>query len=295
MKKLVKDILIVGAGPAGISAALYAVRAGADTVVVSNGMSALGKAEIIENYYGFAEPIRGEELLKNGIANAKRLGVHLEETELLSVRMNDTLNGFIAETKNGSIEAKAVILAAGAARVTPKLKGITELEGHGVSYCAVCDAFFYRKKKVAVIGAGDYALHEASVLLPHAETVALLTDGEDVPESAPDGLEVITKKLEAVEGNGKVRGVLFEDGKTLEVDGVFIAIGTAGSSSIARTMGLMLDGNNIKVDTHMATNIPGVFAAGDCTGGLLQIAKAVYQGAEAGLSAVKYLRSNVKE
>lgn len=295
MKKLVKDILIVGAGPAGISAALYAVRAGADTVVVSNGMSALGKAEKIENYYGFAEPIRGEELLKNGIANAKRLGVHLEETELLSVRMNDTLNGFIAETKNGSIEAKAVILAAGAARVTPKLKGITELEGHGVSYCAVCDAFFYRKKKVAVIGAGDYALHEASVLLPHAETVALLTDGEDVPESAPDGLEVITKKLEAVEGNGKVRGVLFEDGKALEVDGVFIAIGTAGSSSIARTMGLMLDGNNIKVDTHMATNIPGVFAAGDCTGGLLQIAKAVYQGAEAGLSAVKYLRSNVKE
>ena len=290
MEKLTTDILILGAGPAGISAALYAVRGGADVTVVSNGTSALNKAEKIENYYGFSEPISGEELLKNGIANAKRLGVRVEETELLSVRMNDTLNGFIAETKSGSMEARAVILAAGASRVTPKLKGITELEGHGVSYCAVCDAFFYRKKKVAVIGAGAYAAHEASVLVPHAETVALLTDGEPMPPKLSEGIEVITKKLVAVEGNEKVSGVRFEDGTELELDGVFVAIGVAGSTSIARTMGIITEGNSIKTDEHMATNIPGVFAAGDCTGGLLQVAKAVYQGAEAGLSALKYVR-----
>jgi thioredoxin reductase (NADPH) len=93
-----------------------------------------------------------------------------------------------------------------------------------------------------------------------------------------------------VEGGEKVSGVRFEDGTVLKLDGVFVALGTAGSTSIARTMGILLEGSSIRVDEHMATNIPGVFAAGDCTGGLLQIAKAVHEGAEAGLSAVKYLR-----
>lgn len=290
MKACNTDILILGAGPAGISAAVYAKRGGMDVTVVTNGTSALLKAEKIENYYGFAEPVTGKAILDSGMKNAERLGVHVERTELLSVRMNDTLTGFTTETKNGKIEAKAVILAAGASRITPKIAGLTELEGHGVSYCAVCDAFFYRNKRTAVIGAGDYALHEASVLLPHADTVTLLTDGEAAPEGAPDGLEVITKKLAAVEGDEKVSGVRFEDGTVLKLDGVFVALGTAGSTSIARTMGIMLEGSSIRVDEHMATNIPGVFAAGDCTGGLLQIAKAVHEGAEAGLSAVKYLR-----
>lgn len=289
-KRIETRLLILGAGPAGISAALYARRGGAAVTVVTKGSSVLGKAEKIENYYGFAEPVSGAELLKNGIVNAKRLGVRVKETELLSIRLNDTMTGFTAETKNGIIETKAVILAAGASRTMPSIDGIKAFDGHGVSWCAICDAFFYRSKIVAVLGAGDYALHEAAVLAPHAAKVFLLTDGEPAPQNVPAEYEIYTQKVRAVIGEERVAGVQLADGTEIKTDGVFVALGTAGSTSIARTMGLMLDGNNIKVDAHMATNMPGVFAAGDCTGGLLQISKAVYQGAEAGLAAVNYLR-----
>ena len=104
MKACNTDILILGAGPAGISAAVYAKRGGMDVTVVTNGTSALLKAEKIENYYGFAEPVTGKAILDSGMKNAERLGVHVERTELLSIRVNDTLTGFTAETKNGKIE-----------------------------------------------------------------------------------------------------------------------------------------------------------------------------------------------
>ena len=104
-----------------------------------------------------------------------------------------------------------------------------------------------------------------------------------------------TEKIAAIEGDGRVTGVRFEDGTTLSIDGVLLAIGTAGSTALARKMGILLNGTNIKVDDTMATNVPGIFAAGDCTGGLLQVAKAVYEGAKAGLSAVKYVRVKTKK
>lgn len=160
-----------------------------------------------------------------------------------------------------------------------------------MSYCAICDAFFYRGKKVAVIGSGEYAVHEAQVLLPHADMVTLLTNGEPLTAEVPDDVAVCDGKLAAAEGAGRVERVRFADGEVLPLDGLFLAIGTAGSSELARKIGAMLDGADVKVDVHQATNVPGLFAAGDCTGGLLQVAKAVHEGAEAGLSALRYVRS----
>lgn len=285
-----KRLLVVGQGPAGISAAIYARRGGAAVTVLGKGTGALAKAELIENYYGFDEPLSGEELARRGIEGAKRLGVEFVTGELVGLRFKDAMDGFVAEVPGGTIEAEAVVLAMGTSRLAPPIPGLKEREGHGVSYCAICDAFFYRGKEAAVLGAGDYALAEAQALLPHAAKVHLLTNGEKAPENLSEGLVVHTEKLKAIEGEGKVERVIFTGAEALPVSGLFVAVGVAGSTAIAKKLGILLEGAYIKVDDSMATNVPGVFAAGDATGGLLQVAKAVHEGAAAGLSALKFLR-----
>lgn len=284
-------VLIIGAGPAGVSAALYAKRGGAEVTVVYKGSAtgALGRAELIQNYYGLEQAVSGEELERRGIEGARALGIEFVEDELVELAYGDDFKSFKARSAKAEYQAEAVIIAAGASRRSLPMLGLKELEGHGVSYCATCDAFFYRGKTVAVLGAGDYAFHEAEALLPHAGKVYLLTNGEEAGK-VPDGVEVFSEKLSSLQGSDRLEKVVFENGRELPLDGFFVALGTAGSTELARKLGVMLEGGNIKVDAQMAANVPGIFAAGDCTGGLLQIAKAVYQGAEAGLAAVKFLR-----
>lgn len=289
------DILIIGSGPAGISAALYAKRAGADVTVISRGSGALAKAERIENYYGLAEPVSGAELEANGIAGAKRLGVKFVEGEVVGLAMNDDFTGLVVQTAKEKFEAGAVILAAGSTRLAPKIPGLKEMEGKGVSYCAICDAFFYRGKVAAVLGEGEYALHEAEILLPHASKVMLFTNGKEPTIAIPDSIEVHKGKVSAVEaakenGMERVSGVMTEDGTFTPVNGLFVALGTAGSVDLARKIGAAVDNNRIVTDAEMATNVPGLYAAGDCNGGLLQVVKAAYEGAVAGLAAAKYVR-----
>ena len=283
-------VIIIGSGPAGVSAALYARRGGADVTVITKGTGGLAAAEWVENYYGFAEPISGAELEQRGIAGAKRLGVRFEMDEVLAILPADGGKGFCLETVRAAYDADAVILAAGVPRKTLSIPGIREFEGRGVSYCAICDAFFYRGKRVAVIGAGDYALHEAEILRPHVAQLSLLTNGEEPSVVVPDGISVRTQKIVRIEGVRRVQRIVFDDDTAMDVDGIFMAIGTAGSMELARKLGVVLSDGKIVVGKHMETNAPGVYAAGDCTGGLLQIAKAVYEGAEAGLAAVQYLR-----
>ena len=289
------DIIIIGSGPAGVSAALYAKRAGADVTVISRGSGALAKAEKIENYYGLAEPVTGAELEANGIAGAKRLGVEFMEDEVVGIAMNDDFTGLVVQTPNRSSEAKAVVLTAGSTRLAPKIPGLKELEGKGVSYCAICDAFFYREKTVAVLGEGEYALHEAEILLPHASKVMLFTNGKEPTVAIPDTIEVHKEKVTAVEvenvnGMERVSGLRTEDSSLISVQGLFVALGTAGSVDLARKIGAGTENNRVVVDREMATNVPGLYAAGDCTGGLLQVVKAAYEGAVAGLAAAKYVR-----
>ena len=290
------DISIIGSGPAGVSAALYARRAGADVTVISRGSGALAKAEKIENYYGLSEPVTGAELEANGIAGAKRLGVNFIEGEVVGLAMNDDFTGLAVHTPEQVFEAKAVVLAAGSTRLAPKIPGLKELEGKGVSYCAICDAFFYREKTVAVLGEGEYALHEAEILLPHASKVMLFTNGKEPAVKIPDTIEVHKEKVTAVEaenagGMERVSGLRTEDSTVTPVSGLFVALGTAGSVDFARKIGAAVDNNRVVVDKDMSTNVPGLYAAGDCTGGLLQVVKAAYEGAVAGLAAAKYVRN----
>lgn len=199
-------LVIIGGGPAGLSAAIYAVRAGLDVHVLYKDDGALGKTDKIENYFGFPDVISGAELLSRGRAQAERLGAQLHRTEVTGIEYADT--GFAVKTTDGERHADAVLLATGSPRAVPAITGIRTFEGRGVSYCAVCDAFFYRGRAAAVLGQGEYALEEARVLLPVAGSVTLLTNGQSAPENLPDGLAVDTRPVSARRGrrDGRARG-----------------------------------------------------------------------------------------
>lgn len=280
-------ILIIGKGPAGISAALYSARANVDTIVIGRDGGALNKASKIENYYGFAEPISGEHLLSQGIAQAVNAGAKIVDDEVLGISFDGKYN---VSAKGGDYSADAVIIATGTSRTTPRIKGIRELEGRGVSYCATCDAFFFRGKDVAVMGNGEYAVHEALELQPVVGSVTIVTDGKPMEAATPDGINVIEDEIESLIGDEVLESIRFKNGVEKAFGGLFIALGVAGSTDLARKLGAYIEGSRIVVDENMATTLPGLYAAGDCTGGLLQIAKAVYEGAKAGTEAVKFIR-----
>ena len=298
-----EKVIIIGAGPAGISAALYAVRGNLDPLVINNGIGALEKAEKIENYYGLEHPLSGQELYDTGIAQAKALGVRILDAQVLGVGGFDT---FVVKTTEGEFETQSLILATGSKRAAPKIPGVKEFEGKGVSYCAVCDAFFYRGKEVAVLGNSDFALHEAEELSHTASRVTIFTDGKKPEFSRENPLPVNTMKIQAIEGDERVSGIRLKSDVSMQeagtgadsfvpAEGVFVALGTAGSSEMARQIGAELnEKGNIRVNEAMETTVPGLYAAGDCTGGLLQVAKAVHDGAQAGLSACQYVRKLLK-
>lgn len=281
---MIYDVVIIGSGPAGISAALYAKRRKLSVLVISKGIGALEKAEQIENYYGFPGGITGKQLYENGLKQAKALNIDMAEDEVISFLYGES---FEVETVNSSYKARAVILATGSNRITPNIKGIREFEGKGVSYCAICDAFFYKGKDVAVLGNGNYAVHEMEQLKPIVNSVTILTNGEEIVENRNINVEINDKKIREFRGDNSIQEVEFEDGTKKQINGIFVALGTASSNDLARKIGARIENNHIVVDENMQTTVPGLFACGDCTGGLLQISKAVYEGAKAGLAVLK--------
>lgn len=286
------DVIIIGAGPAGVSASLYTKRAGLNTLIVYNEKSDLQKADKIENYYGFVEGISGDDLYKNGIKQAKKIGVELANEEVTKIEYES--KGFKVVTSEKAYNTKVVILATGNKKNIPKIKGIEEFEGKGISYCAICDGFFYKNKDVAVIGNGNYAISEVNDLINITNKISILTNGAEVPEFRADNVEIISKQIREVRGTDKVEEIEFKDNSILKTDGIFIAEGVAGSVEFAKKLGVLIDKNKIIVNENMETNIKGLYACGDCTGGLLQISKAVYEGTKAGLQSIKYLKQ-VKE
>ena len=284
------DVTIIGAGPAGISASLYAKRANLKVLVLYHGKSNLEMTEKIDNYYGFENGIDGKELYNNGIKQAKNLGIEVKEVEVFGIQ--NLGKTFEVKTAEESIETKALIIATGNKKLRPNIQGVTEFEGKGISYCAICDGFFYRNKNIAVIGNGKFAVSEANELSHIAQNITILTNGLEEPET---DFEINSKKIKAITGETKVNKIEFEDGTSIEIDGIFVALGEAGASNFAKTLGIIQTGDNIKVNEKMETNIKGIYACGNATGGLLQICKAVYEGAEAGLSATNYIRNLEKE
>ena len=282
------DVIILGAGPAGISASLYTKRANLKTLILYNDESGLEKASLIENYYGFKNGITGEELYNTGIEQAKNIGVEVLKEEVVKIENN--IEHFNIVTTKNEYQTKNLILATGNKKNRPKIKGIEKFEGKGVSYCAICDGFFYRNRSVAVLGSGNYAISETNELINIADNITILTNGKEAPEFRADNVKVDTKEIEEIDGEDKVEEVKFKDGTTIKTDGIFVAEGVAGSSEFAKKLGIITQKDKIVVNENMETNIKGIYACGDCTGGLLQVSKAVYEGAKAGLEVIKRQR-----
>ena len=281
-----KKLIIIGAGPAGISAALYAKRGNIDTTVIAMDSTSLNMAHKIDNYYGLLG-ISGGDLYNIGKMQAQKLGIPVINDEVLSIEFNER---YSIIGKNSSYDCDAIIIATGSYRKRLDIKGLKEYEGKGVSYCAVCDGFFFRKKRLAVIGNSSYALHEADYLSNLAKDVLIFTNGEEIEDEGLKKYMINKDRIEAINGDDIVRSIITNNGEQ-EVDGIFVASGSADALDLARKLGLAIDENNkIAVNAERETNLPNIFAAGDCTPGMMQIAKAVYDGAVAGTSAIKALK-----
>lgn len=283
------DVIIIGGGPAGVSASLYAKRSNLNVLLIHNGISNLDKAVKIDNYYGFKDGISGTQLYNDGLLQAENIGVIVKNEEVTSILFND--NGFSVKTPLNMYNCNSIVVATGNRKVSPNIDGLNKFEGKGVSYCAICDSFFFKNKKVCILGSGEYAIEEANVLSNVTDNVTILTNGENIKVNTK--FDVINKAIKKVDGDNKLNKVVFDDDSEIDIDGLFVALGEASAIDFAKSLGIIVDGINIKVNSDMSTNIKGIYACGNITGGLLQVSKAVYEGTLAGLNASKYVKEKI--
>lgn len=280
------DVIVVGGGPAGISAAIYLQRFKRDVLVLMKDQGALAKSDAIENYYGIVEAVSGTELIARGVAQAERLGVKVRKEEVLSIEAGD---GFVVKTGQTVYTAKAVLLATGMSRTNLKVRRYNDFVGLGISFCAVCDGFLYRQKRIGIVGNGEFMLEELEVLRNFSKDLTVFTNGEKLAHT-PESVKIVAEPLVEILGTDRLSGVATATSH-YPLDVLFVAIGTASASDFAIRIGAMMDTNKIVVDANFMTNIEGLFAAGDCIGGLAQVAKAVSDGAQAGIAMHKHLKS----
>ncbi|MTI95332.1 MAG: thioredoxin-disulfide reductase [Firmicutes bacterium] len=306
------DLIIVGGGPAGLAAGLYAGRAMMDCLILE-GQGPGGQVMMtheIENYPGFIDPISGGNLSANMYSQTLRFGVEFVSQPVRELKINDKIK--TVRTSEGAFQAKAVIIATG---VTPRLlsvPGEAEYTGRGVSYCATCDGAFFRDKTVAVVGGGDTAVKEALFLTKFAKKVYLIHRRDQLraepvqrqrllasPKIEPIWNTVVGK----VHGDGnRVTGLSLNSQQggrppqALHVDGVFVFVGRQPMGPMEGT-GLIVDTDGyIKTDEDMQTNLPGVYAVGDVRSKRWrQIVTAVSDGCIAALSAAEYIEENFRE
>lgn len=298
------ELAIIGAGPAGYSAGIYAVRAGIRTALFDRGGGG-GLASIapnIENYAGFPS-ITGLDLMEKMKDHASRyVDLHLYE-EVESIERKDS-SFLMSTSEEKTYKVGAIVLATGTEHRRLTCKGSTEFEGRGVSYCATCDGFFFKNKKVAVVGGGNSALIEAIYLKQIGCSEVSVIHRRDTlraweaykQDAKKIGVQfLLNSVIKEIKGREKVESLVLEDISnsqlsTLMVDGVFVSIGVLPHNEIAKQLGVELDNvGYIKIDTQMRTNIKGVYAAGDITGGVRQIITAAAEGAIAALTSTEVL------
>lgn len=279
------DIAIIGAGPAGLSAAITGVIRNKKVKVFGNPMttSYIYKAEKVKNYIGMPD-VTGQEMMERFTSQAKEMGVAIQTGKVIEIfPMGES---YMLNVENEFIEAKTVILANGITK-TAVLPGENEFLGRGVSYCATCDGPLYRGKAVVVIGDSSHAEEDANYLAEVCEKVYYVPLYKNI-EHLDERIEIKKGKPVQIFGETVVAGLEL-DSMSLDVSGVFIIKENIPTSKLLN--GLELDGTAIKVNRMMETNFKGVFAAGDCTGKPYQVAKAVGEGNIAVLQAVSYLNA----
>ena len=296
------DVAIIGAGPAGLSAGIYAIRAGLSAIIIDKG-NAGGLAEeapFVENYLGF-EGIEGEKLAKMFKEHAMKYVEISERNEVTEIKRED--GKFVLKAEKGEYTAKAIIFATGTTHKKLGVPGEDEFFGKGLSYCVTCDGYFFRGKRVAVIGGGNSGAIAAIYLKDiGVEPVVIEYMNTPMCEKAyqdlikEKGIKYITGAMVTeIKGGDKVEKVIYKDRSTGEikeenVDGVFIYVGLIPISELAKKIGVEVDNRGyIKVSSKMRTNVPMVYAAGDVTGIAGQIIIAAGQGAMAALTAYEDL------
>jgi len=304
MVKSKYDVAIIGSGPAGLSAAIYAGQAGLKTLVLGGFNSQLSEAPHITNYLGF-EAISGAELLQKFLDCGKKIhNVDLVFDDVVEITKEREV-----VTNKTTYLAKAIIIASGAGHNKLGIKGENEFLGRGVSYCAICDGNFFRGKKVAVIGGGNSAVSEAIYLKKIAEKVYLIHRRNEFRANLPlvemakkQGIEILTPYTpKEILGARLVNEIVLENAETkeetrLQIDGVFISVGKSPQTNFLNDVGVNLDeSGDIIVNQNMQTNIDWIFASGDVTNsGLKQIITAAGDGARAGIGVYEFLQGQNK-
>jgi thioredoxin reductase (NADPH) len=300
------DVIIIGAGSAGLSAGIYAVRSGLKTLIIDEKMpgGTISDASIVVNYPGFAE-ISGGELAEKMVNHCKKVGAVIHEIESVT-ELELTGEKKIVKTSNASYEANAIIFSTGSHYKEVGVKGEKEFRGRGVSYCGVCDGPFFKGKKVLVVGGGNSACITALYISGLAGQVTVIhrRDSFRAEESLVTDIEAkgnITTlwntEIQEIIGDKQVKAVTIIDNITrqaseLAVDAVFVQVGEAPNSQIAKASGVETDEHGyIKINIRQQTNLPGIFAAGDVTNHpIKQVGTAVGQGITAALESYSYIR-----
>ncbi len=301
-----KDLIIIGGGPAGLTSAIYGMRAGLDLVLLerlSPGGQVMNTFEV-ENYPGFVEPVAGWQLVTDMENQARRLGAEIMSGEVASLERDAEKNLFTLTMTDGSHhETRTVIAATGASYRKLGVPGEEKLIGHGVSFCATCDGAFYKDRVCAVIGGGDTALEEAHFLTRFAKKIYLVHRRDqfrgakilqDRIAASPSIEPVLDSVVKSVTGSSKVEGLEISNVKTGEtrtipLDGVFVFIGFDPNTAYLPREVIQENGEVI-VDMGMRTPLPGLFAVGDLrTGSKRQIVTAAADGATAALEAYNYV------
>ncbi len=288
------DVLIVGTGPAGLQAAVHAVRKKAGVKVFGRiEASSIYKAHV-ENYLCVSGVTAGGDLLTVAQEQARSFGADIVNEDILSLEQKNDL--FFVRTEGGEYLARSVILATGTSRKKLRVEGEKEFAGRGVSYCVDCDANFFRQVKVAVVGNGSAAADGALTLLNYASEVFLIADKLDLAPDlaaklASSAVQVKETWVDEIVGNNAVESLALTDGSKLELEGVFIELGAKGALELAVNIGVALDMetmSHIETNKRMETNVQGIYAAGDIVGPPYQMAKAVGEGCVAGWYAANY-------
>jgi thioredoxin reductase (NADPH) len=263
--------------------------------VFDSGSGTTRDVDTMENVYGFPEGVTGPELVELGQEHATKFGAEIVEEEV--VRVGRTGGTYSVETTVDDYEVDGVILATGADYERPAIADVEAYEGSGVSYCVECDAYFYRDSPVAVVGTGNYAAQEAVMLLDYTDDVRILTNGSPF---APDqhlrerveeaDIPVRDDRLDRLVGDDTLEGVVTDEDEHIDVDGLFVALGTAGGTDIAEMLGIPVEGGQIHTDPDQSTTAERVYAAGDVTGGHQQISTSVGEGARAAINLLEEFR-----
>lgn len=300
------DLVIVGGGPAGLTAALYGARAGFSTAMLEKGAPGglMATTERVENCPGCIEG-SGSEIARQLLQQATKFGAKFGKAEVTELRLRESPKRVIAG--NGSYLARSLIVATGSRPRELNVPGEREYWGRGVSFCSTCDGPFFAGKPVAVVGGGNSALQEAEFLLRYVSHLTILQDLDYLTASQvlqervlshPNVKVIFGATVKRIMGNGGVHGVEIEDrhsGERLEVpvQGVFIFIGLIPNNDLVRGQLELDEQGNIRTDSRLETTIPGVYAAGDIRhGATKQIVTAAADGAVAALSAIEWLRSD---